>query len=147
MSGRRRRKQAYNSNNTFLPQQEAPPPLGSTQSQYPPHHRCNNNDADTHPPAPAHTHTHTKHHNFPFATKQTLASVDTYLVDHSPTRGGRVFQLGLELNNRRFLFELMFWTEKLEPVVISFFSTQIKKSWVISLLFIYLLLGLRVAMH
>jgi hypothetical protein len=88
MSGRRRRKQVYKTNNTFLPQQEAPPPLGSTQSQYPPHHRCDNNDADTQP----HTHKQTKRYNFPFATKQALASVDTYLVDHLPPSAGRVFQ-------------------------------------------------------
>jgi hypothetical protein len=39
-----------------------------------------------------HTHKQTKHYNFPFATKQALASVDTYLVDQLPTSAGRVFQ-------------------------------------------------------
>jgi len=43
---------------------------------------------------PTHTRAHkqTKHYNFPFATKQTLASVDTYLVDHLLTSVGWVFQ-------------------------------------------------------
>jgi chloramphenicol O-acetyltransferase len=49
-----------------------------------------------HPTTPPHTHTRahkqTKHYNFPFATKQTLASVDTYLVDHLLTSVGWVFQ-------------------------------------------------------